>query len=50
MAVYSEACSAARLVCSLDDYHMDYLVDLVVAVDIEASLELDSMDCMVSFN
>ena len=50
MAVCSEACSAAKLVCLLDDCHMDYLVDLVVVVDIEASLELDSMDCMVSLD
>ena len=43
-------CSVAKLVCSLDDCHMDYLVDLVVVVGIEASLELDSKDCTGSFH
>ena len=47
--VYYLVYSVAKLVCSLDDYHMDYLAVRVAVVGIVASLELDSKDCMVSF-
>ena len=50
MVVYYLVYSVAKLVCSLDDYHMDYLAVRVAVVGIGVSLELDSKDCMVSFH
>ena len=50
MVVYYLVYFVAKLVYSLDDCHMDYLAVRVAVVGIEASLELDSKDCMVSFH